>query len=79
MQEECEGLSISGNWLYIQAKEDALEIAKPFPILQTDFVETLAMVFEESEEITGSRIMTFRIKIKMSIPIHVLFPFPKAC
>jgi len=37
------------------ATYEALKIAKPFPVLQTDFVETLAMVFESSEEISGGR------------------------
>jgi hypothetical protein len=53
--EDCEGLSKNENPLYLRAKEEALKIAKPFPILQADFVETLAMVFEESHEITGGR------------------------
>ena len=55
MQDECEGLSKSENPLYLRAKEEALKIAKPFPILQADFVETLAMIFEESQEISGGR------------------------
>ena len=53
--EECEGLSKSENSMYLQSKEEALKIAKPFPILQVDFIETLAMVFEESEGISGGR------------------------
>ncbi len=48
MHDECEGLPKSENWLYLKGKEEALKIAKPFPMLQTDFVETLAMIFESS-------------------------------
>lgn len=53
--EFCEGPPKSENPLYLRAKEEALKIAKPFPILQADFVETLAMVLESSSEISGGR------------------------
>lgn len=63
MTDTCEGLSIRGNHLYRMQKEEALEIAKPFPMLQTDFVETLAMIFESSQEISGGRAYELMVRI----------------
>ena len=50
-----EGLSKNEHPAYLQAKEDALKLAKPFPMLQVEFVETLALVLETSTEISGGR------------------------
>lgn len=41
------------NWLYMKQKKEALRVA--IPIQQVDLVETLAMIFESSDEITGGR------------------------
>lgn len=53
--------------LYLQAKKEAMETAKPFPILAACFVESLALALESSPEISGGRAIEL-----MEYVIHLL-------